>query len=197
MENTIRILVWLYTAKMNKKNLSPIRMRITVNGGKTEFSTGLYIKTSEWDNINAVIKGKTDDVREMNKHLENMRTRIMQIFNELQSLQKPISAEIIRKKFNNIDNGEKSLLYAISYHMELLEARIGIDANYKTFRKYASLKHKIERYLRERLKRNDIFLKELNHQFVVEFEHFLKTVFRLAHNSCMKDIQFLKKIIHL
>jgi integrase len=109
----------------------------------------------------------------------------------------PISTEQIKNRLLNTDKQAKTLLEAFEYHNALLKSKIGIENTKATYTKYESLKKKISLYITEELKRKDVFLKELNHQFVVGFEIYLKTHDKLTHNPAIKYIQFLKKVIHL
>ncbi len=197
MEHRMSVLFWLYKSKMNKKGLAPIFMRITLNGEKTEVSTGIYVAASAWNVDKGVIKGNDAVTAEKNKSIELFKSKLTKVYNALLEQDIPMSAELLKKKFNNEDESPKTLLGAIQYHNGLVKRKIGVETTLATYRKYESLRKKLVGLLSNRFKRTDIFLKELNNQFIVEFDTFLKVDQGMAHNSAMKDIQFLKKIIHL
>ena len=73
----------------------------------------------------------------------------------------------------------------------------GTLKNYFTTKKYVLL------FLKKRFKTNDIYLSELNYQFITEFEFFLRKTIPLAesnplgNNGIMKHIERLNKIARL
>jgi integrase len=73
----------------------------------------------------------------------------------------------------------------------------GTMKNYYTTEKY------LNRFLFEKLKTNDIYLKQLNYRFITDFEYYLrnyknsKRQLMLTNNGVMKHLERLKKIINL
>jgi len=197
METSFRLLFWLYKSKTNKKGLAPLSLRITVGGTKTEVSTGLHIAAKQWDSKRVLIKGSSTEAKEMNKRLELLRGAANKAYNALIEQDLPTSAEQVKLKMANKEQGAQTLLGAFEYHNQLLRKKLGIEVTKATLGKYETLTKKVQRFITGNLGRKDIYLKELNHQFVVEFEVFLKTDERLSHNPAIKYIQFMKKIIHL
>jgi site-specific recombinase XerD len=65
-----------------------------------------------------------------------------------------------------------------------------------TYVKYETLRKKLEAYMMNEYNRNDLFLKELNQRFIMNFELFLKVNEKIAHNTTIKYVQFLKRIIN-
>lgn len=197
MEHSFRLLLWLYKSKVNKKGLAPLFLRVTIDGQKAEISTGVSLPLKLWDAKKGLIKGHGDEAKELNKKVAILKGKVIKVYNELSEADTPISAEQLKRKL--IDKGQdaKTLLQAFDYHNRLLERKIGIEVTKATLTKYETLKKKVTSFITDSLKRKDVFLRELNHQFVVEFEIYLKSVHRLSHNPAIKYIQFLKKIIHL
>ncbi len=197
MEYSMKLLFWLYRSRINSKGLAPISLRISVNNKRTEVSTGLSIEAKKWDSKRSIIKGATPEAIEMNKRLALLKGKALKIYNELIEKEIPVSTEQIKNRLLNTGKEAKTLLEAFCYHNALLKSKIGIENTKATYTKYESLKKKVTLFITESLNRKDVFLKELNHQFVVEFEVYLKTAHKLTHNPAIKYIQFLKKIIHL
>lgn len=192
----MKLMFWLYRSKMNRKGLSPLFMRITINGSKTEMSTGLHITSKQWNAKTGLIKGSTAEVSEMNKRIGLLRTEALKVYHSLVEQQLPVTAEFVKSKILEPQTGHKTLLEAVDYHNQLIKSQINIQVSSATITKYESLKSKLSAFIRQYQKREDVYLLELNHQFVIEFEAYLK-VDGLSHNTTVKYIQFLKKIIHL
>lgn len=52
-----------------------------------------------------------------------------------------------------------------------MEERIGIDVIKSTHTKFETILSKVQAYLKDNYKVRDMYLKELDHQFIVGFEH--------------------------
>jgi len=197
MNQSFRLLFWLYRSKISNKGVAPVFLRITIEGQKTEVSTGVNIQPKLWDTKKAIIKGTGVEIKEMNKRLEALKSKAMKIYNELLEMEIPVSAEQIKLKLLNQDAQAQTLLAAIDYHNSMLKRKIGFEATAATYTKYQTLKKKVNGFISEEMNRKDVFLRELNHKFVSEFEMYLKTKQKISHNPTIKYIQFLKKVIHM
>lgn len=78
-----------------------------------------------------------------------------------------------------------------------MEKVVGIDVVPATLVKFNTIKSKVEGFIKFQYKKSDMFLEELSYQFITNFEYYLKTEEKIQHNTTMKYIQNLKKIIHL
>jgi site-specific recombinase XerD len=75
-----------------------------------------------------------------------------------------------------------------------MSERVGIDFAPLTLQRYEVADRHVKTYL-ERQNKKDIELVELNHEFITGFEHYLKVVAGCQHNSAMKHIKALKKVV--
>jgi len=73
----------------------------------------------------------------------------------------------------------------------------GIDFAPQTVERYeTSLKHTRD-FIRYKYGRDDLFLSELDNEFIVDYDIYLKTQRKCAHNTSLKYIKNFKKIINL
>lgn len=84
--------------------------------------------------------------------------------------QKPVSAEILKEKFLGQDRSAPTLLQLLKYHHDINHDVLapGTMKNYVTTEEY------IRRFLKVNFKREDIFLSELDYQFITELEHYIR-----------------------
>lgn len=197
MNQPIRLLFWLYKSKINNKGLAPIFLRLTISGLKTEISTGVSIPLKSWDSKKSVIKGASTEVKELNKSLEALKNKALKAYNGFVEQDIPVSVEQIKACLIGQTDQPKTLLHAINYHNDMLSKKVGLEVSKATYTKYQTLKKHITNFLLEHFKRKDMFLRELNYQFVSQFEMHLKTKCRISHNPTMKYIQLLKTVVHL
>lgn len=195
--NRIFISLFLYKSRKTTKGLIPIFVRISHEGKRLNHNTGFFVSEKSWDGRKYQIRGNTPEAQEINKGLATLKVKILSIYNSLVAEEIPINLELIKQRLARRDIERKTLLEVSVYHNDLLVKGIGIKNSKATSTKYKTLEAKIKGYLLHQYERKDIFLKELNHQFVVNFEVYLKTVEGITHNPTIKYIQYLKTIINM
>ncbi|WPQ63709.1 site-specific integrase [Chitinophaga sancti] len=195
--NRIFITYFLYKSRKTSKGQIPIFVRITYEGNRLNHNTALFIEEKSWDGRKYQVKGNKQEAQEINKNLSILKGRILSIYNDLLERNIPVSIDLIRNKLAGKDIERKTLLDAVSYHNEQLSKSIGIDHSKGTLTKFKTLEAKLVKFITTQLNRKDIFLKELKHEFVVDFEMYLKRSEKISHNPVIKYIQSLKKVINM
>ena len=61
---------------MRKNGLAPINATITLNGERSSFSTGKYVRPEEWDNSRQRVKGTSVTAKSINETLLQIRNKI-------------------------------------------------------------------------------------------------------------------------
>tara|TARA_R110002049_G_scaffold183243_1_gene351176 strand:+ start:360 stop:1301 length:942 start_codon:yes stop_codon:yes gene_type:complete len=102
-------------------------------------------------------------------------------------------------RFLGEDEVSRTLMDLIEYHngnmVHVLKP--GTMKNYYTTEKY------LKRFLKSKFKQEDIYLKQLNYRFILDFEHFLrrctdnKKRLCLNNNGVMKHLERFKKMVNL
>lgn len=131
---------------------------------------------------------------DLNLFLERARGKVLNDSKELLLNNHRITSEVLKRKFLGLDENSKTLLELIDYHNENMQHTLsrGTLKNYKSTRRY------VEKFIREHKRSAPVYLSELNYQFIVEFENFirlhpLKENDPLHNNGLMKRIERLKK----
>ncbi len=110
-----------------------------------------------------------------------------------------MTVELLKANFLGEGPKDKTLLDILEYHGQKINGKLakGSIRNFKVTENY------IHRFLEEELKINSIYLNELNYKFINDFANFLFTywpkghVNAMSHNTVMKHIQRLRKIVTL
>ena len=185
--------------KKNDLKKSQIYARITVNGKRLEIAQKRTIETNSWDSAAECVTGNAPEVKQINKFIEETRYKIRECYQELRMQSKLITAEAVKNLFLGEEKSENTLCSLMDYHNENMKGVLawGTLKNYFTTKKYVLL------FLKKRFKTNDIYLSDLGHQFITEFEFFLRKTIPLdesnplGNNGIMKHIERLKKIARL
>jgi site-specific recombinase XerD len=176
---------------------SPIYCRINVNGKRSEISLKKYIESSKWISTAGIVKGNSEEARVINTQINQLKVEINQHFNQLVSSNRTISAELIKNTLCGVGVQEKTLIEVFKYHNQQMKERIGTDVVKATHCKFETVLGKLETFLKKKYQRTDFNLDELNHKFIIDFEHYLKTVENIGHNTTMKYVRNMKKIMNM
>lgn len=193
---TFTILFWLYKGKM-RNGKAPIYCRITVNGRRAQFSIKRSIEPAKWTASAGTAKGNTEEARILNSYLNKIKNELHKHYNLLEAADQFITADTIKNSYLGTGEKQRSLIETFQYHNDQMKELIGVDVVKATHTKFETVLKKLKLYLKKQYKRSDLFLEELDHKFIVDFEYFLKVDQQIGHNTVMKYIRNLKKVINM
>lgn len=180
------ILFWLKKDKTNKLGLAPIWTRITIDGQRAEFSTNKQIYPKCWDAENMVALKEFSEAKPLNDFLTMMKADLFRHYNILLSTKDVVTAEDVKKTFFDLYN---------QYLQQLSERKEIEDLSEGRHKRFEILKGKCEEFVGYKFKRSDVLLDEMKLNFIVEFEHYLRTVQKIGHNTSMKYAKELKQVM--
>ncbi|MEZ7497107.1 site-specific integrase [Leeuwenhoekiella aequorea] len=196
MASSISILFYPKTSAKKSLKAATIYARITVDSKRSEFSTQ-HKATEKWDPKLGKMTGTSAEARMVNRHLDDVRTKIYEIYDRLIREDKPVSAQIIRDIYQCKDDEQRMLLELFKEHNDRIESLIGKGYSNGTLQRYKAARTHLENYLLFLKKKNDIALREIDYQFISGFEHYLKSQKNCAHNTATKYIVNFKKIMRI
>jgi len=196
MKYDLSILFYPKKSKEDKKGLVPIYMRITVNGARTELSTNRKIEYLKWDANPQRAKGRSEESRALNNHLDNLENRVKHDFNLLNERDTEISSEILRDMVNGTHQKRFSLVTVFETNNKLIELEKGQKYSQSTIDQYKTTFERIKLFMILEYNCGDMDLSKLDVLFIRRFEIFLKTKFGIEHNTIMKHLKQLKKVVH-
>lgn len=196
MKYDLSILFYLKRAKADKKGLNPIYLRITVNGERSELSANRKIELIKWDSIAQRAKGRSDEAKALNTHLDQLETKIKQFFNSLNDQEAAISADILHDLLVGKHQRRYSLVTIFEMNNKLVELEKGMKYSESTINQYKTTLDRVKLFILQEYGDNDIDLSSLDVLFIRRFEIFLKTKYNIEHNTIMKHLKQLKKVVH-
>ena len=108
-----------------------------------------------------------------------------------------ITAEKIKQKYTGEGTIHRMLLEVFDEHNNKLEKLLDKDFVRATLTKYKTVRKKTAEYIQFRYKKPDLYLEAIDYSFVTGLEMYLKTEDKIEHNTAMRYIKNLKKIINL
>ena len=195
---TFSILFWADFSRA-KNNQASIYVRITVNGKRTTISLKRKVPVSDWDAHKGRSRGTNQKTRILNNYLEEVNSSIFKSYQDLKLEHKLISSQAIKARYLGEDEQNHSVIDIIKYHNEDMQGKLkwGTQKNYYTTQKYLS------KFLLKTYKTTDIYLQELDYNFIIKFEKHLRGHMPEDHqkpmgnNTVMKHIERFRKLINL
>ena len=196
--SSFSILFWVNLAR-TKNSEASLYVRITVNGKRAAISLNRKVLVTDWDSDRNRAKGTGQKSRILNTYLDEAYNQLFQAYQDLKSEHKQITARSVKARFLGLDEVNRSVLDIISYHNEDMQGKLkwGTQKNYFTTQLY------ISRFLSKAYKSPDIQLRELDYDFIIKFEKFLRGYIpqdhqrRMGNNTVMKHIERFRKLINL
>ncbi|MTT11082.1 MULTISPECIES: site-specific integrase [Bacteroidales] len=193
--NYFTILFFIKKSKLLKNGEAPICMRITVNGQRAEIQIKRSVDISKWNSQKECAIGKERKSMELNHYLDTVRMKVLQIHRELEQDGKPITADVLKRRYYGEGDSPKMLLEVFQEHNRKYRELMGKDYVAGTVLRYERTARYLGELLQKEYRMNDIPLKEINHEFIARFEHYVKTEKSCAQNATVKYLKNFKKII--
>ncbi|MEA1787010.1 site-specific integrase [Arenibacter sp. GZD96] len=173
--------------------------RITVNGKRATIGLKQRVAVADWDIHKNRMRGTNQQARLINSYLDEVYSSLFSCYQSLKLTHKVITAQSIKRKYLGNAEDAKTLSDIINYHTEDMAGKLkwGTQKNYFTTQKY------ISGFLLKQYRRTDIYLQELDYDFILKFENFLRAhqpvspQKPMGNNTVMKHIERLRKLVHL
>jgi len=196
--STFSILFWADFSRV-KNNQASLYARITVNGKRAVISLKRKVLISNWDVHKNRAKGASQKSRILNGYLDETYNHLFNSYRDLMAGNKLITAQAIKARYLGKGENNRSILDIIDYHNKDMNDKLkwGTQKNYYTTQGY------ISKFLLKSYKTSDMYLKELDYDFVIKFEKYLRNYIpedhhqRMGNNTVMKHIERFRKLVNL
>lgn len=184
--------------KTNKKGEAPVFMRLTINGERADASIKRFIEPHAWNSAKGKANEKSRGGKDLNLYLDAISANILRIQRDLELDKKEVSAQIILNRYLGKEQSDShTLMEVFRAHNEKCRALSGISLAPGTVIRYETSLRLTEAFLRTTYKKEDCYLDEITHQFVEDYDFYLRTVRRCCHNTTTKYLLNFKKIIRI
>jgi integrase len=196
VETKLSILFYSKTAKTTREGLVPIYLRVTISGKRFEQSTQRYVIPTKWSAEAGKAKGNTEEARTLNYFLDVLKQKVYKFQWEIAQEGLELTTDIFRKKWLGLTERPYYLLEVFKRHNDQLEQLIGIDCSEATFGKYRTTYDHVTNFIRWKYQVNDLDLHSLKYNFLSDFEFYLKSQKKCNHNTTIKYLSNVRKIIN-
>jgi integrase len=142
------------------------------------------------------IRGATPEVATSNATLDSLKVKVLQIVNQLNVKGKPYNIHTIQKTLDGSEISQLTVMRIYDEQLGEMKKLKGKDFAPATIIKYKNTQLRLKQFMRHKHHRSDMFLYELNYQFMSGFEAFLKQKFNNSTTTCYKHYQRFTRVIH-
>ena len=188
-ENLI-VLFYTNKAKTNQKGHCSIYCRVTFNKERKQFSTGTSINPKDWISKKQLAESKVIDYSSLNAQLSIIKQKLNNIYLKLLIENNAIEVnDIIDSYFQKTSKKEDSVISYLTKDLEKLKKLIGKDLKQSTWNKFNYAYNDVASFIKFYIDKKDIPLKELNLNFLEQFEYYLKVEKNNKQVTLNKTIQ--------
>ncbi len=196
--NTFGIVFYLRKYKISDGK-APIYARITVDGKRSDITLKRNIEEANWNGAKGMAKGKSEEIRTLNTYLEQVRSRLVECYQEILLKKKLVTADLVKNKFCGNEEKEHSLISLFDYHNTEMKTTL----EWGTLKNYFTTKRYIVEYIKAHFRASDVYLSQLDYKFLADFERFMKSYVPkdqkqpCGQNTIMKHIERLRKVVNM
>ncbi|ALL08711.1 recombinase [Pedobacter sp. PACM 27299] len=197
MKTNFSLLFYMKKPKNYQNGVAPIYLRITVNGSRSEVTTGRSCEPSQWNAISGRGNGKKEEMKSFNAYLDNLQNKVFEAHRQLTEKNDLITAKQLRDQFQGKAEKQRTLIDVFKDHNHKMEALVGSEFSKGTAERYrTSLNHTVA-FLQWKYNISDIDIRKVNHSFITEYDFYLRSVRKCANNSVVKYLKNFGKIIRI
>lgn len=197
MKNRIVTHYYLKESKTNDKDQAPIYLRITINGTRAEISANRRTSESEWDRVTERVSGRSEQARTINAALTTLQNQVDKCFLKLDGNGDWLKAKDLIEELRGRKPDNVTLMEAFKHHLSEMKKLIGTDYAPRTVIRYEVVLRSLEEFLERIYFTTDVKLIDLDARFLESYNTFLKGSKGLHHNTVVKNIKIIKRVIHI
>ena len=164
-------------------------MTITMNKDRTQLFTGIWVDKKKWNDKTKRLKGQDEETITLNDTLLSIVSHARQVSNELLISGKPFNPITIKEKLKNGFNKIYGVIESFEIFLIKMEKLIPSRYTKSTLTKYSNTKERVKEFIKVKTQRNDIYLYELDSNFMVDFDLWLRKTYKVSHNTIYKTYQ--------
>lgn len=195
IEKSFGLMFFLKTPE-KKENLRVLYLRITVDGVSKETSTKRKWDVTRWSQKAGRAIGNKEDAKSLNYYIDSISTRIWNYRTELINHDHAITAEKLLDFVKGKNVSKAKVLEEFQAHnSEILALVDKREYAPGTYERYVTARSHVAKFIKFKYNREDLEFRELNYDFVKDYELYLKVVRNCSNNTALKYISNFKTII--
>lgn len=179
-------------SKARKNGLSPIELSIIISNKRKVITLDRKINPTHWNPKSQTVKNN----KEINTYLQSITQKLYTLQTELIQHNIPVTIENILDAYKHGVNPSITILNLYEQHNNQYKLQYEQNqTSYTTYLKYQKGKEYLQKYIQQTTSKQDMDITKITTSFIDNHYTFLLQY--MAHNSAIKIMKRLKKIIQL
>ena len=188
-------LTFFLKSSSKQSNERFIYLRVTVDGIPKETSTKRKWNVQRWNQKLERATGIREDAKAVNLFLDSLAARINHYRTSLMLEGHTITAQRLIDFVLGKTVSKAKVMEEFSLHNDEIKALVPREYSKVTHIRYETAKSHVREFLKFKYGIDDLEFRELNYEFVKDFEFYLKSVKGISNNTTLKYISNFKKIV--
>ena len=190
----------LFFLKKNKKHQRKplsIYLRITIAGKRAELSTGKSIERSSWMPKTGRAKGSSKNAKRLNNDLNLIESNLLEAYHSMIRRSETITSVSLKNNYLGVEEDPRMLVGIFQQHNRRMADLVPNEFAAGTLERYKTcLSHTVE-FMKWKYGAADMNTLRIDHDFIAEFDFFLRHIRRCSNNTTVKYLRNFRKIIRL
>jgi site-specific recombinase XerD len=169
-------------------------VRISISGEKAEFSSLTFVRPEMWSPLGKVM-GKTKESQKINDTLDRIKIALDSHYKAILDKDGYVTAEKLKDTYLGREIRKTTVLSLYDTKVEQKRNLVGKTIRDTTLSKYLATRKRVGDFMVHKYKKEDMPIRDVDFQFVTDYEVYLKSVCKCGHNSTVKHLRYLKQII--
>jgi len=175
----------------------PIYMRVAMDGRRTGISAKRRWDPDCWNAGAGRASGTKEHSRELNTYLDALQNKVYQAHRKLVESGNDLSIQNLKNIIEGKKDKSKMLIAVFQEHNDRVAQLVTKEFATGTLERYITACKHTQEFIRWKYKTDDIEISKLSYEFAADFEFWFKSVRNCCHNTSMKYISNMKKIVNL
>ncbi|MET3981506.1 site-specific recombinase XerD [Mucilaginibacter sp. UYP25] len=195
LEKSFGLLFFMRKPKNYRTGPLPVYLKITIDGESKELSSKRKCDPSQWNVKSGRASGNKESVKELNHYLDSLEQMVFLAKRKLIESEKEITVEAIKSIMTGTDEKKVGLLEVFKHHNAQMKALEGTEFSPNTVNRYETTMTHTSTFIKWKYGLEDLNIKKLDYEFISEFCFWFKGIQKCNHNSTMKYLSNVKKVV--
>ncbi len=196
LEKSFSLLFYLKEAKELFERFNANLFTNNCNGIPKEISTGRQCDPDRWNANAGRCNGTKEDVKSLNAYLDTLQTKVYEVRRQLLDKNETITSKGLRSALKGTNEAARMIMKIFQQHNDEVKSLVGKDFSPATLERYKTSFDHTRSFMEWKYGVSDMDIKKLDHEFVSQYEVWLKTYRNCNHNTTIKYIANFRKIVN-
>ncbi|WP_111672306.1 site-specific integrase [Algoriphagus litoralis] len=195
LEKSFSSAFYLKAKKNPSEKLRYIFLKLTVNGETREISLKIDWPVDQWNKDLGRPEGRSKEATILNEYLESVKMKVLHARLKLIDQGKDVTADSVKNLLLGLDDENKKLLEIFQQHNDKMASLVGSEFAPGTLERYKTSYDHTKAYIKWKYGKEDIEIRKLDYEFISDYQYWFKSVRRCSHNTTVKYLANMKKIV--